>query len=154
MKLNKMTVKIKRRWVKQEKRIVRLMYKKGLLSEFNINDLYWAEYYWVRKKTYKTRAHHYGDKRYRFPVYMPEVHYWTTDYWGESDEHSVVDHVLEMLYWENVDTDNWDSDSGSYPQSTFNRRMGRPQLIKWLNKLPTKVHDNKIKKILRNRLDE
>jgi len=75
MKLNKMTVKIKRRWVKQEKRIVRLMYKKGLLSEFNINDLYWAEYYWVRKKTYKTRAHHYGDKRYRFPVYMPEVHY-------------------------------------------------------------------------------
>jgi hypothetical protein len=84
---------------------------------------------------------------------MPEVHFCTTDYWGESDEHSVVDVVLQQLHWENVDTTNLDSDSGKYPKSTF-PKMTRTQFIKYLKSLPTKVADKKINKILKTCKDE
>jgi hypothetical protein len=84
---------------------------------------------------------------------MPEVHFCTSDYWGEYDEHSVVGAVLDSLYWEHVDTTNWDSDSGEYPKSTF-PRMRRCQFIKYLKGLPTKVGDNKINKIVKTLKDE
>jgi hypothetical protein len=80
---------------------------------------------------------------------MPEIHFSTSDYWGESDEHSVVDVVLERLYWEHIDTTNFDPNSyDEYPVSTF-PRMTRGQFIKYLKGLPTKVGDNKIKKVLK-----
>jgi len=79
---------------------------------------------------------------------MPEIHFCTTDYWGESDEHGIVDIVLQELYWEHVDTTNWDSDSGEYPKSTF-KKMTRGQFIKYLKGLPTKVGDRKINTILK-----
>jgi hypothetical protein len=79
---------------------------------------------------------------------MPEIHFCTSDYWGESDEHSVVNEVLERLYWEHIDTKNWDSDSGEYPQSTF-PRMTRTRFINYLKGLPTVVSDNKIKKVIK-----
>ena len=143
------TPKIKRRWIKEEKQIVELLYKKGFIKgEFKLEDLYWESYNWFNKKCYKTKPNPYDGKRYRFPIYMPEIHFSTSDYWGESDEHSVVDAVLERLYWEHVDMTNWDSDSGEYPVSTF-PRMTRGQFIKYLKGLPTKVGDNKIKKVLK-----
>ena len=143
-----MTPKIKRGWIKQEKRIVSLLYRKGFLKDFKVEDLYWAEYHWHNKKTYKSRTNTYHGKGYRFPLYMPEVHYCTTDYWGESDEHSIVSHVLDMLHWQHIDTTDWSPDSGEWPKSTF-KRMGRNQFIKYLEQLPTVVPDNKINKVLR-----
>ncbi len=143
------TPKIKRRWIKEEKQIVELLYKKGFIKgEFKLEDLYWESYNWFNKKCYKTKPNPYDGKRYRFPIYMPAIYFSTSDYWGESDEHSVVDVVLERLYWEHVDMTNWDSDSGEYPVSTF-PRMTRGQFIKYLKGLPTKVGDNKIKKVLK-----
>lgn len=141
------TPKIKRTWVKEEKTIVKLLYRKGLLKDFKLDDLYWAEYYWSNKKKYKTK-----DGKYRFPVYLPEVHYCTTDYWGESDEHSVVRHAIEHLYWENIDTKNWDSKSDEYPPSKL-PKMGRKKFIQYLKKLPTEVNNNKIRKVLRHKID-
>ena len=139
-----MTPKIKRRWIKEEKRIVNLLYRKGFLKDFKVKDLYWAEYHRI-KKTYKSR-----NRKYKYSVYMSEIHYCTTDYWGESDEHSVVRHVLDMLHWQYVDTTNWNSESGEWPESTF-KQMDRNQFIKYLKQLPTVVPDNKINKILRRR---
>ena len=136
------TPKIKRRWIKEEKQIVYLLYRKGLLEDFKIKDLYWAEYHWRNRKHYRSSG------GYRWPVYMPEVHFWTTDYWGEGDEHSVVDAIIQDLYWQNIDTTNWDSESGEYPPSKF-RRMERGQFIKYLKKLPTKIGDRKINKLLK-----
>lgn len=143
-----MTPKVKRKWVKEEKRIVRLLYRKGFLEDFKVNELYWAEYYWFRKKTRRYKSVDGG--KYRYPVYMPEVHYCTTDYWGESDEHSIVSHVLDVLYWGNIDTTDWDEESGEYPKSTF-RKMTRPQFIKYLQTLPTVVSDNKINQVLKRK---
>ena len=135
------TPKIKKRWIKEEKQIVYLLYRKGLLKDFKVEDLYWQEYYWYNRKHYKSSG------GYRWPVYMPEVHFSTSDYWGESDEHSIVDTINQHLYWGNIDTTNWDSDSGEYPPSLF-PRMTRSQFIKYLKKLPTKVGDKRINKIL------
>lgn len=143
-----MTPKVKRKWVKEEKQIVYLLYRKGFLKDFKVSDLYWAEYHWNNRKTYKTKTNRYDGKRYRFPIYMPEIHYCTTDYWGESDEHSIVSHVLDMLHWQHVDMDNWDETSGEWPKSTF-KRMNRNQFIHYLKQLPTVVPDNKINKVLR-----
>jgi hypothetical protein len=144
------TPKIKRRWIKEEKQIVELLYKKGFIKgEFKLEDLYWESYNWFNKKCYKTKPNPYDGKRYRFPIYMPEIHFSNSDYWGESDEHSVVDAVLERLYWEHIDTTNFDPNSyDEYPKSTF-PKMTRGQFIKYLKGLPTKVGDNKIKKVLK-----
>lgn len=136
------TPKIKRHWIKEEKQLVYLLYRKGLLKDFKLEDLYWAEYNWYTRKCYRSSA------GYRHPIYMPEVHFCTTDYWGESDEHSIVDTTFQYLYWENIDTTNWDFDSGEYPPSKF-PRMERGQLIKYLKKLPTKIGDRKINKLLK-----
>jgi acyl carrier protein phosphodiesterase len=97
----------------------------------------------MNRKKYKSKY-----SKYRFPIYKPEVHYMTTDYWGESDEHGIVNTIIEHFYWDNVDEENWDSTSGEYPQSTF-PNMSREQFIKYLSKLPTKVKDNKINKVLK-----
>ena len=146
------TPKIKRRWTKEEKRIVELLYKKGFIKgEFKLQDLYWAEYHWYNRKCYKSKHNSYDGKRYRFPIYMSEIHFCTTDYWGESDEHSIVDAVLERLHWEYIDTTNWDSDSGEYPKSKF-KKMTRANFIHYLEKLPTVVSDNHIKKVLRKKV--
>jgi hypothetical protein len=142
------TPKIKRRWIKQEKQIVYLLYRKGFIKgEWKLEDLYWAEYKWLNKKCYKTKPNRYEGKRYRFPIYMPEVHYCTTDYWGESDEHSIVSSIKEMLYWSNIDTTDWESELG-YPKSNF-KNLTREQFIKYLKNLPTKVADRKINKVVK-----
>jgi hypothetical protein len=135
------TAKIKRRWIKEEKQLVYLLYRKGFLTDFNLKDLYWESYYWYNKKCYKSKI-----SKYRFPIYFPEVHFCTTDYWGESDEHSIVNHVKGILYWGNIDIKNWDGEE--YPKSTFNK-LNRQQFLKYLKTLPTKIGDKKINKILK-----
>ena len=144
------TPKIKRRWIKEEKQIVYLLYRKGFMDgRWKLNDLYWAEYHWRNSKKYKSS---YG--KYSWPVYMPEVHYMTTDYWGESDEHSIVSTVKEHLYWEHIETEGWDIELGGYPPSKF-KIMSRSQFIKYLKEMPTKVNNNKIKKVLKTQsIDE
>lgn len=135
------TPKSKRRWIKEEKRIVSLLYSRGLLKDWKIKDLYWAEYSWLNKKYYRSSGGH------RWPVYMPEVHYCTIDYWGEGDEQSIVGTIIQHLYWGNIDTTNWNPESGEYPPSKFTK-MTRSQFIKYLRKLPIKVGDRKINSIL------
>lgn len=139
--------KIKRLWTKQEKRIVKLLYRKGFLKDFKITDLYWAEFNWFRSRKYKSKR-----TGYTFPMYMPEVHYMTTDYWGESDEHSIVETINDEFWWGHAEMENWDDTSGEWPKSTF-PKMTRQQFIKYLEKLPTKVNDNKINKLLKTKKD-
>jgi hypothetical protein len=130
--------KDKKIWIKQEKRLVKLLYKKGFLTDFKLSDFYWAEFHNSGKK--------YSSGKYRFSEYYPEIHYSTTDYWGEGDEHSIVDTIKEALYWEGVDGNNLNAD-GEYPKSSF-KYYHRRRLIKYLNSLPTVISDNKINEIV------
>lgn len=120
---------------KQEKRIVKLLYKKGFLKDFKLEDFYWESFKWF--KTYKSKM------GYRFPRYVPELHFSTVDYWDECDEHSVVDCVLNELFWDNAEFD----EVYNYATSRFKIKT-REQFIKYLSDLPNKVNDNKIKRVL------
>ena len=138
--------KAKRLWIKQEKRIVKLLYRKGLIRpDIKIKDLYWQEYHSTNKR-YRSK-----NKKYKFTEYMPEIFFGTCDYWGEWDDHSIVYDVLDGLYWKH--TIPSDTNNGDYPKSTF-KYNGRQWFINYLNTLPTVNFDNKINKLLKvNRID-
>lgn len=128
-----------RKWVKDEKRIVRLLYKKGMLPDnIQVDNLYW-EYFRTNGRQRKRGC------QYSFHNYLPEVHYCTYDYWGECDEHSVIENVKEGLYWKysigEYDTYGW-------PISSFTFK-GRTWFIKYLKSLPTVNNDNKIRVALK-----
>ena len=75
------TPKSNRVWNKQEKQIVRLLYRKGLLS--NMPNLYWASYRETGKR-YKNKG-----SSFIWRGYLDEVYYCTWNYWGECDEQKV-----------------------------------------------------------------
>lgn len=130
--------KRQKRWRKAEKRIVRLLYRKGLIL-LPLDRLYWAAYKPERKPNRKSKS------GYRLSRYYDEVYYDTTDYWGEVDEHPLVDRAQDELYWGGVDTVTWDGES--FPPSTFNY-LSRRGFENYLKTLPTMISDNKINRIL------
>jgi hypothetical protein len=142
--------KIKRTWIKEEKRLVYLLYRKGFIKgQWKFRDLYWQEHHWHNRKCYKTKHNLYDGRRYRYPVYMPEVHFCTSDYWGESDEHSIVNAVRQELIWKGMETIAWDEDWGDVGSKSKFSKMTRGQFIKYLMGLPNKVSDKKINKLLK-----
>lgn len=138
-----------RTWVKQEKRIVRLLYRKGFITDahFKCSDLYWQAY-----RVYKRPRKRKNSPKFRFSIYYPEVHYCSTDYWGESDEHSIVSFFLDTFYWTSIDERNWNPNNGEMPKTLF-KHFDRNKFIKYLSSLPTKISDNKINKILSKKID-
>lgn len=137
------TPKINRVWNKQEKRIVRLLYRKGF--EIDLSTLYWASYKKTGKK-YKHKGSTFSSLGYR-----DEVYFCIRDYWGECEEHSLVDTFIEMTVWENIPYDvlkNCGDMCEVYSRSNFQYK-GRKWLIKYLSALPTVRCDSKINKILK-----
>lgn len=137
------TPKINRVWNKQEKRIVRLLYRKGF--DMDLSTLYWASY----KETGKKYRH--KGSPFSYPGYRDEVHFCTWDYWGDCDEHSLVDSFIEVTTWKNIPDDvlkNCDDMWKVYSLSNFQYK-GRKWLIKYLSALPTVRCDSRINKILR-----
>lgn len=123
---------------KEEKRLITLLYKKGFLKNFKLSDLYWAKFSPCRNKK---RKH---GRKHRSTIYYPEVHFCTTDYWGESDEHSLIDEV-----YPNYEILGFDPENG---RTIFKRRT-RLQRIKMLKKMSTVINDNKIREVLKVKMD-
>lgn len=107
--------------IKQEKIIVGLLYKKGLISK-SISQLYWAEY----SRAFRPKKSKEG---IRFTRYLPEIFYCQADYWGEYDEIGIVADTCDRL------------------------KYRRKYLIRKLRKMPTKIHDNKIRKVLLRKME-
>ncbi len=127
-----------RKWIKDEKRIVKLLYRKGFLTgHHKVDDLYWNEY--------KESGRRYKSGKYRHREHLPEVHYCTTDYFGESDEHSIVDTIKDMFYWSELKP--WDEKVSAYPESNF-KHLDRQRFIKYLSGLKTVRNDSEINKVL------
>lgn len=138
------TPKIDRAWNKQEKRIIRLLYRKGLLP-VEVSQLYWASYKPTNKK-YRNKG-----SKFSWSGYRDEAYYCTYDYWGECNEHPVIDEFIEVTTWGNIPDgvikdcdDMWKV----YSLSTFQYK-GRKWLIKYLSLLPTVNCDSKINKALK-----
>lgn len=122
--------------LKDEKRILKLMYKKGILDkEFDLKECGW-EYLFRGHKTRRRKGTYGGSD------WLPEFHVFWTDYWGEGDSRSVINTFIENIWFEN---------------STIQDDMGCPSenplskidLIKYLQSLPTVNFDSKINKYLR-----
>jgi hypothetical protein len=62
--------------LKDEKRILKLMYKKGIfeLLGINLNDLSWETLEYGKRQRRRNR-------KYAFRDYLPELHVWSQDYW-------------------------------------------------------------------------
>jgi hypothetical protein len=124
-------IKIKRKWIKQEKQIVRLLYRKGFLLDYKIDELYWESYKWSKRAKY----------------YLPEIHSSSSDYFGEVNEYPLVDSCLWSIAVDNA-PDGWDFEEDGFYISPYSK-LSRGNLIKSLKKLPTKINNNKINKILK-----
>lgn len=135
--------KAKRLWIKQEKRIIKLIYKKGLIPDkLKLKEFYWAEYH-ITNKRHKSRT----NKKYKHSEYFPELHYSTVDYYGECDEHGLVDCIMDLLYWSHVIPSEFNN-TEIYPDSKF-KIKSRRRFIYYLNGLKTINQDNKINKLLK-----
>lgn len=137
--------KVVRAWKKQEKRIVLLLYRKGLLS-IPIENLYWAKY-----KRYGKKFRSKYSKR-KLECFLPEIYYSTWDYWGEFDEHPLVDDIIDRLTGDGIPDDIFEECGYDYFRamrySSFQYK-GRKWFIKYLSSLPTVRKDSKINKFLK-----
>lgn len=124
-----------RKWVKQEKMIMRLMYRAGLLDGWKLTEMYLESFTRSGKK--------YRSGKYKYDVYLPEVHYCTVDYFGEADEHSIVQAVENGLYWKDAVYD----EETLATISCFGP-LSRKGLIKYLRSLPVIISDHKINRIV------
>lgn len=138
-----------RKYLKQEKRIVNLLYKKGFIKEHKVEDFYWESYKICGSKKPRKRGKWKNKEKYRIIIYYPQVFFGYCDYFGEWDDISIVDRVLEELYWQHAYKDE-DQEDTDFPKSTF-KIKDRIKIIKYLEKLPTVNSDNKIKKTTRYR---
>ncbi len=121
--------KIVRKWIKEEKRIVKLLYRKGLLNYCidNINELYWSSYVDHVKKTY-----------------LPEIYYSTKEYDGEYDEYSIVEISIDRILYKYDDSNEELKCLVNFCYKKDNRNL----FITHLKSLPTIRNDHKINKIL------
>jgi hypothetical protein len=72
-------------------------------------------------------------------MYLAEIHFSTTDYFGETDEHAVIDRHLEYKFWEDAGED-WDG-MNEIPASI--RNYTRKQLIRDLKSQPNVKYGSK-----------
>lgn len=134
-----------RSWVKQEKRIVKLMYLKGFI-DVDINNLYWEEYKLYGKR-YRSK---YSGRKYQ--GYLPEIYFAVADYWSEA-EIPLVGSFVEHRIWEDIPDDRLSKLGESCMEDIMDlsdfKYKGRRWLIKWLSGKPNVRCDNKINKILK-----
>lgn len=120
---------------KQDKRILKLLYRTGLLEEYHIpiDEIYWDTLRRIGNKGYK---------------YIQTPCHCTFDYWGECDDYCIIDRVMECLFYANVDRNPMDFDEEPRLVSSVYIKT-REQLIDYLKSLPVKKSDSKINKTLK-----
>ena len=125
--------------LKDEKRILKLMYQKGVINDLGVNLKYCG---WEYSKGAKRLRKRKGKREYSHKEYLPELHVFETDYWGESDSYSIVSRYKEVLYWNGMKSDD---DYNSYKGQSFNNS----KLIKYLSTISTKQHKGSFNKLLK-----
>lgn len=115
---------------KHEKRVIKLLYRKGLLKEYDLKYMYWTD-------TYISRRNQPLHLWYEIPE---------TYHYSESYAEELICLIHHDLYDAHVIGDT-DWDGPEWPESTY-RRKGNRRFIKYLKKLPSVVFDHRINKLL------
>lgn len=130
-----------RKHLKDEKRILKLMYYKGIfkIMKINLESIAWEELLRGNKQRKGI-----GRQKYGGHDYLPELHVYTSDYYGECDSLSLINCYHEYLYYKDCypDADGIGLISNSQMKT-------RSQLIQHLSKLPTVNKNSKINYILK-----
>lgn len=134
--------KVLRSRIKRDKRILRIMYRKGLLDTWMDSGIHWAAY-----NSHNERLDHNH-------LYQIELFYWIGDYWGEWDERELIsdvidNHICDLL---NPNDEYFKIEKEFYDwhrkHNTFRKIMS------YLRSLPTKRSDSGINKYLKINLSE
>jgi len=107
-------------WKKQEKRIVKLAYRAGLLK-LPLKDLHW-----IKEPSL-------------------QMCYWNKNYLGEGEQYPLVLSIHSYFFYAHV-TGLFDKNGNV--ESTYTCRTSK-QAIKFLSKFPRKIFDSKINKVLK-----
>ena len=123
--------------LKDEKRILKLMHKKGILEllEINYEDLSW-EWFLDGKRERRRK------RKYAFRDSLAQLHIHSQDYWGEGRCESVVS-IFKEYYWFEFAKER---EAEGYPKNTI--YPTNKILVDYLLKLPTKNNNSKFNKIL------
>ena len=132
--------------LKDEKRVLKLMYKKDFFKELGIDmeNLGWEYLSYGKRQRKRIKS---GNK-YVFRDCLPELHEYTQDYWGEGDSHSVIGSLKDFIFF----TYAKERDDCGFPVNS--KYPSTIDLIKFLNKLPTINNDNKFNQFLICSADE
>lgn len=128
-----------RKHVKMEKRIVRAMYRAGLLDcllkegrkTVSPNEFFYWESF---KRVHKSKN--------SFGVWLPGVYWCQTDYWGESDDIPVVDRFLP-----DCGCEIWGED-GYTPCNHHKQCHTNTGMLKYIRSLPIKRNDHAINLVI------
>ncbi|MDH6308093.1 hypothetical protein M2451_002612 [Dysgonomonas sp. PFB1-18] len=134
--------KVLRKHIKRDKRMLRLLYRKGLLDAWMDSHIHWAAYRSFNNRFNKNHLYHI------------EPYYWIEDYWGEGDERELISDVIDNHIWEtlNPKDEHFNVEREFYKwhkeHSSFKKMMN------YLHSLPTKRRDSGINKYLKINLTD
>jgi len=78
---------------KHSKIIAKLALSKNLIDKKFYDELYFEAFKSYGKPKRKSKS------GYGFDRYYIELHYCTCDYWGEWDEHSLIDYIRDLFFY-------------------------------------------------------
>lgn len=132
--------------IKQEKVILKLLYKKGIMikESLGIDDIGWEDSRRYKKKRLRKNS----KNKYSGHRYTPVLNFYWVDYWGEGDGRELIEMMIDW-YWFIKCTNN-DFDLMGMPKV---KGPNRKEFIKYLRTLPNVNNDFKINDLLKVRLD-
>lgn len=132
--------KSERKYIKQEKMILKLICKKGLMikEDIGISAIGWASS--VRGKKIRLRKN--SKNKYNGWRWLSSLNYYTFDYWGEGDECSLIDMLIYRYWFESTTV----FDDCGMP---LDKVPTREEYIKYLRSLPNINNDSRINSLLK-----
>lgn len=125
--------KIRPRTLKKHSRIIaKLALKKGIITRELYDSLYIDAF--RRNGMYRKRSVKKYKPKYSIPRYYRELYYWEIDYFGEVSEYAIIDHVRDLLLFNDENL----IDPGTFPYKFKNPLHSTILIIKELRKLNDK----------------
>ena len=136
-----------RQWVKQEKRIVRALYRSGFLDSLLVD--------WRKRKLRPSDEFYWADYHKEGRVLVPEVHYGQRDYYGEVNEQALSNDWFFGLTCPRCGEAGFNDEGEPVICEHLRKaRHYRNYLVTLLEGIPAKRCDHAINCVLKTRKDQ